>query len=143
MSFRHAQRRRQLPWYLIGPPVTLRIMRSPLRRFLVLVLSVVLATGGMAHVAHAANMGAKAVSVMSTGMPADTSMPGECDGCGDQKGMAAAICFAYCSTFVALPLATAEFHSVAASILPRSADVTLSGRADPPDPYPPRPADLT
>jgi hypothetical protein len=70
------------------------------------------------------------------GMP----MPGDCNGM-DGKGapMTPSACATFCAGFVALPATHIILVREASSTLP-SPDVQplLKGRADPPEPYPPR-----
>jgi hypothetical protein len=73
---------------------------------------------------------------MTAGMP----MPSGCNGMdGKSAPITPSACAAFCSGFVALPAAPLVFILKVAAALP-SPDVEafLTGRADPPEPYPPR-----
>jgi hypothetical protein len=70
------------------------------------------------------------------GMP----MPGDCNGMdGKSAPMTPSACATFCTGFVALPATHIILVREASSTLP-SPDVQplLTGRADPPEPYPPR-----
>jgi hypothetical protein len=76
------------------------------------------------------------------GMPtsSDMPMPGKCNGCvGDEKGVAPAACSAFCGAVIELPLIPAGFDAVSIDTLGPAVEQIVTGHADPPDPYPPRP----
>ena len=108
------------------------------RPIFAIVLCVALAAGLVLHTARVSDMGMKASAAMSANMP----MPGKCDGCGNDKDSAPALCSAYCTVaFFAMP--AVGLYAVPISSLPRPADWTFAGYSEPPDPYPPRPASLS
>lgn len=116
------------------------------RRLFVVVLSVALATGLATRLVHAIAMdteapaAATATATMDTGMP----MSGKCSGCaGSEKAMMSAACSASCGTAVALPPVVVAFDPVLVATIGPSAAPTATGRAFPPDPYPPRPSILS
>jgi hypothetical protein len=73
---------------------------------------------------------------MTAGMP----VSGGCNGMdGKSAPITPSACAAFCSGFVALPTATPVLIlKVAASLPSPSVEAFLTGRADPPEPYPPR-----
>jgi len=74
----------------------------------------------------------------------DMPMPGKCNGCaGDEKGATPAACSAFCGTVIAVPLVTVVFDAVPAETLNPTVAPDAIGRAEPPDPYPPRPTILS
>jgi hypothetical protein len=113
--------------------------RETARRLFVLVLSVALATGLIARTVQAAQM-----DVATATMTADMPMHGKCDGCaGSEKAMPPAACAAsFCSMAVVMPV-TAVFDPAPAGVLEPATEVSATGHAFPPDPYPPRPSVLS
>lgn len=73
---------------------------------------------------------------MMAGMP----MSGDCNGMdGKSVPITPSACAAFCSGFVALPAATPVLILNVADALPSpGVEAFLTGRADPPEPYPPR-----
>jgi hypothetical protein len=115
-------------------------------RVSVFVLSLALATGLVAHSVPASEMGVKAAAMagMTADMAPDMPMSGHCDGCGDdQKAVTSGACAAFCGSVVSLPLVPVIFGTISVDVLGHSAGRTLTGHADPPDPYPPRPTILS
>jgi hypothetical protein len=71
-------------------------------------------------------------------------MSGKCDGCaGDEKGVGPAACSAFCSAAIAMPSMAVIFDTAFIDTLGPAAEPIVTGRADPPDPYPPRPTILS
>jgi hypothetical protein len=101
--------------------------------------------------ASAAGMASIATSGLSEcGVPCPTAdqadtmagmpMPGDCNGTdGKSAPMTPSACATFCAGFVALPTTLIILVREASGMLP-SPDVQplLTGRADPPEPYPPR-----
>ena len=116
------------------------MLREKIRRISVLVLALALVVGLGAHGMAGPDMGLKSdMAAAASDMP----MSGKCDGCGgDQKSMPAA-CAAYCNSVVAQPLVAVVFDVIAIDILCPSVGPAAIGHAAPPDPYPPRPIDLS
>jgi hypothetical protein len=117
---------------------------------LVLVAALVLAVGVATHglgdpampfmpaMAHADDMHA---SNLAADPSNSDEMPGGCHGCvGDEKGTAAVACSAFCAAVAELALARVDlFAHLVGALVPKE-DRALMGLFDPPDPYPPRPA---
>ena len=122
-------------------------LRALIAILITLSLVVVPANVG-ASAAGMASMTASAVSECGVPCPmadqADTMagmpMPGDCNGMdGKSTPMTPSACATFCAGFVALPATHIILVREASSMLP-SPDVQplLTGRADPPEPYPPR-----
>jgi hypothetical protein len=73
-------------------------------------------------------------------MMAGMTMPGGCNGVtGKSLPTTPSACAAFCSGFVALPASSVVLILKAAVTLPSPVlEAFLTGRADPPEPYPPR-----
>ena len=115
------------------------------RRISALLSALVLAFGLVTHGFAGPEMVVKsaltAATDMSMPMSGDTPMSGKCDGCaGDEKGVAPAACSAFCGAVIALPSMAVVFDTVLVDTLGPSTGPIVTGHADPPDPYPPRPA---
>ena len=122
-------------------------LRALIAILIMLSLVVVPASVG-ASAAGMASMAASAVSECGVPCPmadqADTMagmpMPSDCNGMdGKSAPMMPSACATFCAGFVALPATHIILVREASSTLP-SPDVQplLTGRADPPEPYPPR-----
>jgi hypothetical protein len=114
---------------------------AKIRRIAAVVLALVLAVGLTTHSVGGPNTIAKSAVAGANDMPMSDDMPmsGKCDGCaGDEKGVAPAACSAFCGAAIALPSAAAALYAVPAETLSPTAGRIAIGRADPPDPYPPR-----
>jgi hypothetical protein len=74
------------------------------------------------------------------GMMAGMPMSRDCSGMdGKSAPITPSVCAAFCSGFVALPAVTPVLILKVADSLPSpSIEAFLTGRADPPEPYPPR-----
>ena len=122
------------------------MLAEKIRRIFVVSLALAIAAGLVAHFVPGANLGTKAADMaaaMSMDKAADTSMPGKCDGCGDdQKAMAPAACSAYCGSVVALAVTVIPVDLVPAEILGHFAARIGASHTIPPDPHPPRPTIL-
>ena len=113
-----------------------------IRRISAALMAVILAIGLTTHGVSGPNITNSAVALASD-MPMSGDMPGKCDGCaGDEKGLAPAACSAFCGTVIALPVAVV-FFAVPAETLTPTSERNAVGRAEPPDPYPPRPIVLS
>jgi hypothetical protein len=114
-----------------------------IRRTLAALMAVVLAVGLLTHGLGGPNVVIKSVMAVTNDMPMSGDMPGKCNGCaGDEKGVAPAVCAAFCGAALA-SLAVVVFAPIPADILTPPAERIAVGRADPPDPYPPRPVVLS
>lgn len=112
--------------------------RAVIHRVLVFLLSVALAAGLTTRVVQADAMG-----TTMAGMVSDMPMHGKCNGCaGSEKAMAPMACGALCAGMVALASPNIAFDPVLAGFVAASAGPVVTGHAFPPDPYPPRPADM-
>jgi hypothetical protein len=116
------------------------------RRILALLSALVLALGLVTHGFAGPDMVVKSVVTAAADMPMSGNMPmsGKCNGCaGDETGVAPAACSAFCAAVIAVPSVAAVFDAVPIETLVPSAGAIVTGRADPPDPYPPRPIILS
>jgi hypothetical protein len=118
------------------------MLRQRIRRASPVLMALVLAVGLAAHGLGGPDMIVKSAIAAASDMPmsSDGPMQGKCSGCaGDEKGIAPAACSAFCGAVIALPMVTVVTDAVPAEILSPMAGPDSIGRADPPDPYPPRP----
>ena len=114
-----------------------------IRRISAALVSVVLAIGLSTQGLGGPNMITNSAMALASDMPMSGDMPGKCHGCaGDEKGLAPAVCSAFCGTVIALP-AVVVLSVVPAEILTPAGERIAVGRAEPPDPYPPRPIVLS
>ena len=118
-----------------------------IRRITGALMAIVLAAGLSTHGLVSPDMIVKSVTAVTSDMPMSSempnSMPNKCDGCaGDEKGLASAFCSAFCGTAMPSPVMVV-LSVVPAEILTPATERIAIGRADPPDPYPPRPIVLT
>jgi hypothetical protein len=114
-----------------------------LRRTSAIVAALILAAGLVVHGFAGLDIGSASATSIATEMPMPTDMPmsGKCDGCaGQEKGMALMACSACCSALVAIPSVALIFNASSIETLGPSAEPIVTGHADPPDPYPPRPS---
>jgi len=112
------------------------------RRVSVIVLSVALATGFMAHAAQShPHHGQVTTSAAIAGDQFSTGMTGGCP--ADQTVNVQVTCFATCAGVGALPSLPAIFNVVDPGVLSPSIDLVMIDHATPPDPYPPRPINLS
>jgi hypothetical protein len=115
-------------------------------RISAVLMALVLAVGLVTHGFAGSDMAVKSEVTAASDMPVSNDMPmsGKCDGCaGDEKGVASAACSAFCSAMIAAPSVVAVFDAVPIGTLGPSAEAIVTGRADTPDPYPPRPTILS
>jgi hypothetical protein len=114
---------------------------AKLRRVTNLLLVVALAAGLVSHGVQAADMAAKMSMAAASAMP----MSGKCDGCsGDGKGcMSSGTCSLICATVFALPVAGAVIELFPLVSEESAAISARAGWNSPPDPYPPRPTNLS
>jgi hypothetical protein len=113
------------------------------RRISVALMAVVLAIGLSTHGLGGPNMITNSAMALASDIPMSGDMPGKCDGCaGDEKGLAQAVCSAFCGTVMPSPI-TAVLSVVPAEILTPAGERIAVGRAEPPDPYPPKPIVLS
>ena len=114
-----------------------------IRRISAALMAIVLAIGLSTHGLGGPNMITNSAMALASDMPMSGDMPGKCDGCaGDEKGLAQAVCSAFCGTVMPSPV-TAVLSVVPAEILTPAGERIAVGRAEPPDPYPPRPIVLS
>jgi hypothetical protein len=117
-----------------------------IRRISAVLMALVLAVGLTTHGLGGPDMIVKSSMTAASDMPMSGDMPmqGRCDGCaGDEKVVAPAACFAFCCAVIAAPLVAVVLYVVPAEVLIPVASPDAIGRADPPDPYPPRPTILS
>jgi hypothetical protein len=122
------------------------MLRERIHRASTLLMALVLATGLAAHGLGGPDKIVKVATAAASDMPMsnDAPMQGKCNGCaGDEKGVAPAACSAFCGAVIALPLQAVTLDAVPAETLSPIAGSDSIGRADPPDPYPPRPTILS
>jgi hypothetical protein len=107
-----------------------------------LVMAIILAVGLTAHGVGRPEMAARAgmnAALMDASMPADAPIPGKCQGCvGDEKGVAPAVCSAFCSAVMVLPAAPAILVAGPAETLSPMSGPDGISHIDPPEPHPPR-----
>jgi hypothetical protein len=114
-----------------------------IRRISAALMAIVLAFGFATHALGGPDMIIKSIMAVANDMPMSGDMPGKCDGCaGDEKGVAPTVCSAFCGAVIASP-AVVVLTAIPADILAPPAERMAIGRADPPDPYPPRPIVLS
>ena len=114
-----------------------------IRRISAALMAIVLAVGLSTHGLSGPHVIIKSDMGVANDMPMSGDMPGKCDGCaGDEKGLAQAVCSAFCGTVMPSPV-TAVLSVVPAEILTPAGERIAVGRAEPPDPYPPRPIVLS
>jgi hypothetical protein len=116
------------------------------RRIPALFAALVLAAGLVTHGFGGPDIivGSAVSTASDMPMSSDMPMPGKCNGCaGHEKGVAPAACSAFCGAVIAIPLVTVALDAVPAETLKPTAALGAIGRADPPDPYPPRPTILS
>jgi hypothetical protein len=115
-----------------------RMLIGKIRRISAALMAVVLAVGLSMHGLSGAGINFKSAAAVANDMPMSDGMPSKCNGCaGDEKGVAPGFCCAFCGTVIASP-AMAVLSAVPAEILTPPIEQIAIGRADPPDPYPPR-----
>jgi len=114
-----------------------------IRRISAALMAIVLAVGLSTHGLSGPHVIIKSDMGVANDMPMSGDMPGKCDGCaGDEMGLAQAVCSAFCGTVIASTIVV-MLSAVPAEILTPATERIAIGRADPPDPYPPRPIVLT
>jgi hypothetical protein len=116
------------------------------RRLFVIVLSVALATGLAMRSGQAVAMDVKTTAPAAATVTTDVGMPasGKCIGCaGTEKAMASAACSAFCGSAMASLSVVVAFSPVCVDTVEPSIAAIATGRAVPPDPYPPRPTILS
>ena len=122
------------------------MLRERIRDASTVLMALVLAVGLAMHGFGGLDIMIKSVMTAAGDMPMSTDGPmqGNCNGCaGDEKGVAPAACSAFCATVNAVPLVGVLFYAVPAETLIPTAEPYTVGRANPPDPYPPRPTILS
>lgn len=120
-----------------------RMRSRKVRRLLNVLLALVLTTGLATHHVQAGDMSTKAATV-GMDMPADKSIPGNCDGCcDDQKAPMPSACVAFCNSVVVMPVMAVVVVPVSIDTLWPTAEVVATGHTSPPEPYPPRPIVLS
>jgi hypothetical protein len=110
-------------------------MREIARRLMFCVLAFALGLGVALDGVQATEVHVEIAAVAAN----DAPMPSHCHGCGGDHAMSASACYALCGGATAV--LSADFHAKVAVRPQFSPDVvtTRTGRAGPPDPYPPRP----
>jgi hypothetical protein len=111
-----------------------------------LLTALVLTAGLVVHGFAGPDMVVESAMSAANDMPMSSDMPmsGKCDGCaGDEKGVAPVACSTFCSAVIAMPSVAAVVDAVPIDTLGPSAGAVVTGHADPPDPYPPRPTILS
>ncbi len=121
------------------------MLRERIRDASTVLMALVLAVGLAMHGFGGSDLMIKSVMTAAGDMPMSSDSPMQkCDGCaGDEKGVAPAACSAFCGAVIALPLQAATLDAVPAETLSPMAGPDSIGRADPPEPYPPRPTILS
>ncbi|SRR5713101_6559258 len=112
-----------------------------IRRASTVLMALVLACGLAAHGLGGPDMIVKSATAAASDMPmsSDGPMQGKCNGCaGDENGVAPAACSAFCRVVIALPMTTVVIDAIPAETLSPMTGPDAIGRADSPDPYPPR-----
>jgi len=112
------------------------------RQIAALLMSMVLAMGLTMHGVGLPNMAATSginAVLMDASMPVNAPMPGKCKGCiGDEKGVAPAVCSAFCGAVIALPAAPPILLAGPAETLNPVSGPDGISHIDPPEPHPPR-----
>jgi hypothetical protein len=105
-------------------------------------MSMVLAVGLTSHGVGLPDMAVKSsmnAALIDTSMPVNAPMPGKCKGCiGDEKGVAPAVCSAFCGAVIALPAAPPTLLAGPAETLNPVSGPDGISHIDPPEPHPPR-----
>ena len=117
------------------------MLSDKIRRVPAFLAALVLAAGLIAHGVGGPDIFVKSAANAAGGMsmPSGMPMPGKCNGCaGSEKGVAPAVCAAFCSAVIALPVVPVVLHAVPAETPSPTREPGASGLADPPDPHPPR-----
>jgi hypothetical protein len=111
-----------------------------IRKIAALVMSMVLAVGLTTHGVGLPNMAATSgANAALMDMPVNVPMPGKCKGCiGGEKGVASAVCSAFCSAAIVLPATPSVLLAGAGETLKPGTGPDVTGHIDPPEPYPPR-----
>jgi hypothetical protein len=117
-----------------------------LRHASAIAAALILAAGLVMHGFAGLDMSSASATSMAAEMPMSTDMPmsGQCDGCdGHEKGMSPTACSAFCSAVITVPSVAVVFSTISIETLGPAAGPVVTGHADPPDPYPPRPTILS
>jgi len=117
------------------------MLRKRIRDASTVLMALVLAIGLTMHGFGGSDLMIKSVMTAAGDMPmsSDSPMQTKCDGCaGNEKGLASAACSAFCGAVITLPLQAATLDAVAGETLGPMDRPKAMGRANPPDPYPPR-----
>jgi hypothetical protein len=117
------------------------VLSEKISRISAFLAAVILAAGLFAHDIGGPDVIARSAMTAASDMPmsSDMPMPGKCNGCAnDEMGAAQAACCAFCGVMIAPPLMAAVLDSVPAETLIPTTGPDATGRADPPQPYPPR-----
>ncbi len=121
------------------------MLSEKISRIPAVLAALVLAAGLVAHGLGSPAIIVKSAMTAASDIPlsSDMPMPGKCNGCaGDEKGMAATACSAFCGAVIVLPLAAVVIDAVPAEKLNPTAGPDAIGHANTPDPYPPKPSIL-
>jgi hypothetical protein len=117
-----------------------------IRQISALLAALILVVGLVVHGFAGPDMVVKSAMTVAGDMPMSSDMPmyGKCNGCaGDEQGLASAACPAFCGAVLTLASLPVFLDAVAIDTLGPSVEPIIAGRADPPDPYPPRPTSLS
>ena len=117
-------------------------MRDVARRIAAILVTLALVFGPAVAAVNASSMATKTAVAAASNMHS----PGTCSGCGASKAtMSGGVCsIAFCSGFTAFPVAIhAGLDWVLANTLVPYDARHMTGRAVPPNPYPPRPTILS
>lgn len=115
-------------------------MSRSLRRLIGLVLALTLVVGGALQSVQASDMAVK----MSTAAASDMTMPGGCSGCGGDNDGKPMACFAICNAgFSAILSSSVTFVATDRNTPVATSPSRITGLHGPPDPYPPRPTNLS
>ena len=123
-----------------------RMLSEKIRRIAALLATLVLTVGLVAHSVSGPDIIVKSAATTQSDMAKSGDMPmsGKCNGCaGSEKGLAPAACSAFCSALFVLPTTAVVLYAVPAETVKPASGQEAIGHADPPDPYPPRPAILS
>jgi hypothetical protein len=126
-----------------GNRYTCLMLVETVRRISTLLVTLALVFGPAVNSVYAASMGAK----MAVAASSDVHSPSKCDDCGAAKaGMSVGMCSAasYCGGLTAFPsTGNAVFEPLPVGTLAPYNTRHMTGRADAPDPYPPKPTILS
>lgn len=110
------------------------------RRIAAALVTLALVFGPGVNSVYASSMGAK----MAVAASSDPHSPSNCGDCGAVKANLSGCSVAYCSGVIAFPsVGTVVFDGLPADRLGSYDTRRMTGRVNPPDPYPPKPTILS